>query len=152
MQYVQVREKLEAFALDPASSDNTVSRWCSSGVYFVSSAYNAMFHGQSELLGTKYLWKVKAAVEFKFFFWLALQDRCWTSQRLHRHGLASDTSCALCLQCEESINHLLLGCVFSREVWSRLLQPLGWQHVLPNADSRQGDWWVYAHKRIVKDS
>jgi hypothetical protein len=72
MQYEQVRERLVAFTLDPSSPDNTVWCWCSSSVYSASSAYNAMFHGQSQLLGARYLWKVKTPMEFKFFFWLAL--------------------------------------------------------------------------------
>jgi hypothetical protein len=112
-------------------------------------AYNTMFYGQSELQGARYLWKLKAP-EFKFFFWLAMQGRCWTSERLHRHGLASDASCALCSQAEESTDHLLLGCIFTREVWTQLLQPLGWHHVIPAADSVLGNWWVDAWKRIGK--
>jgi hypothetical protein len=31
-----------------------------------------------------------------------------------------------------------------------MLQPLGWQHALPSADSRLGDWWIDARKRIAK--
>jgi hypothetical protein len=142
MQYVQVRESLESFVLDPSSPDNTVWCWCSSGIYSVSLVYSAMFHGPLELQGVRHLWKVKAHAEFKFFFLLALQHRCWTSQRLHQHRLSSDSSCALCLQCDESINHLLLGYVFSREVWTLVLRPLGWHHALPSVDSCLGDWWI----------
>jgi hypothetical protein len=40
--------------------------------------------------------------------------------------------------------------MFSREVWTRLLQPQGWQHVLPNADLSLGDWWIDVRKPIVK--
>jgi hypothetical protein len=55
MQYVHVRERLDAFALDPSSPNNLVWCWCSSSVYSASSTYKAMFHGQSELLGARYL-------------------------------------------------------------------------------------------------
>jgi hypothetical protein len=112
-------------------------------------AYNAMFYRQSELLGARYLWKTKVPAEFKFFFWLALQDYCWTSQRRQRHGLTSDATYALCSQCIESIDHLVLGCVFSREVWSQLLHSWGWQHIIPHEESL-GDWWTSARKRIAK--
>jgi hypothetical protein len=45
--------------------------------------------------------------------------------------------------------HLLLGCVF-REVWFRVLQPNGWHHIVPEADSHMADWWLDARKAIVK--
>jgi hypothetical protein len=136
--------------LDPSSPDVTTWRRCSSRVYSVKSVYSTMFYGQSELQGARYLWKVKAPTEFKFFFWLALQGRCWTSKRLHRHGLASDASCSLCSQAEESSDHLLLGYIFTREIWTWLLQWLGWHHAIPTADSILGIWWVDARKWIGK--
>jgi hypothetical protein len=108
-----------------------------------------MFYGQSELMGARHLWKVKAPTEFKFF-WLTLQDCCWTLERLRRHGLSSDSSCALCSQCDESINHLILSCVFSREVWVHELRSKGRQHVAPSDNSQLGDWWLDARKRIAK--
>jgi hypothetical protein len=58
--------------------------------------------------------KVKAPNEHHFFIWLAIQDRCWTSERLQRHGL-----CALCNQGVELISHLLFGCVL--EIWFKVL-------------------------------
>jgi hypothetical protein len=45
---------------------------------------------------------------------------------------------------------MLLGCVYSRKVWARMLQSLGWGHVLPVADSSLGSWWVREGKRIAK--
>jgi hypothetical protein len=30
------------------------------------------------------------------------------------------------------------------------LTPLGWQHVIPHAESWLGDWWTGARKRIAK--
>jgi hypothetical protein len=94
----------------------------------------------SSAIGAKQLWKDKAPVEYKFFLWLATQDRCWTNGRRHRHGLTDDVSCALCLQHEE-IDHLLLGCVYSHEVWFLMLSKFGWQQI----SSAVGDsvtWWL----------
>jgi hypothetical protein len=48
---VEIREWLETFWLPPSSQDSTVWSWCSSRSYSIRSAYNAMFYGQSELLG-----------------------------------------------------------------------------------------------------
>ncbi|OEL17391.1 hypothetical protein BAE44_0021590, partial [Dichanthelium oligosanthes] len=52
--------------------DRVIWRWCPSGLYSCSFAYQAHFVGQSALLGAKELWKVKAPNEFRFFFWLAI--------------------------------------------------------------------------------
>jgi hypothetical protein len=46
-----------------------------------------------------------------------LLGRCWTSLRLQQHGLDNDGPCALCLQCSECLDHLLVGCSYSRQVW-----------------------------------
>jgi hypothetical protein len=85
------------------------------------------FLGQSATQGAKQLWKARALAEYKFFFWLANQDRCWTNEHRHRHGLTDNVTCALCLQHDEEIGHLLLGCVYSREVWYLMLSGSGCQ-------------------------
>jgi hypothetical protein len=79
-------------------TDRIIWKCTASSQYSSSSAYAAMFLGQSVLLGAKELWKVNAPNEFRFFFWLAMQDRCWSSERLARHGLWNNGPCALCDQ------------------------------------------------------
>jgi hypothetical protein len=49
----------------------------------------------------------------KFFIWLTLLGRPWTSDRLQRYQLQSSGYCDLCSQAVESISHLLL---FSRSL------------------------------------
>jgi hypothetical protein len=43
----------------------------------------------------------------------------------HRHNLQNSGPCALCAQLPETIQHLIAGCVFSREVWFILLWKSG---------------------------
>jgi hypothetical protein len=62
--------------------DTFAWRWSASRVYLASSACTVLNLGQTLLLGAKEMWRTKAAMEVKFFLWLALQDRCWTSERL----------------------------------------------------------------------
>jgi hypothetical protein len=109
-----------------------------------------MFLGSSELLGVRQLWKIKAPSEHKFFAWLVLQDRCWTSDRHQRHGLQADSTCALCDQNPEYVRHLLLGCVYSREVWASILQSYGWEQLVLMPDSSFTDWWLALRKRVTK--
>jgi len=102
--------------------DRFVWRWSPDGVYSSSSAYKAFFHGLTLLPGARQLWRASVPPKVKFFAWLALHGRIWTSDRRRRHGLQDDASCALCDQEDETADHLLLGCVFTREVWHRLLR------------------------------
>jgi hypothetical protein len=78
----------------------------------------------------------------KFFFWLALHGRLWTAERWMRHGLQPDSDCALCNQDDESFNHLLASCVYTREVWHHLLAHVGFQHLCPSSNSSLVDWWL----------
>ena len=43
--------------------------------------------GKKAILGAKKLWKVRTPNNCKFFIWLVLLGRCWTSKSLQRHGL-----------------------------------------------------------------
>jgi hypothetical protein len=141
MQYVQVRELVDSFQL-MEGDDMVAWRWCASGQFSSSSAYDVMFLGQSTMQGAKQLWKARALLEHKFFLWLAIQDRCWTNGRRFRHGLTDDANCALCLQHDEEINHLLLGCVYSREVWFLMLSKLGYQQLAPVVEEAATSCWL----------
>jgi hypothetical protein len=84
----------------------------------------------------------------KFFTWLAFHGRCWTSDRLH--NLPNRGPCALCSQTIEMVDHLLVGCGFSREVWFQVLSSCGLQQWTPSPDDRIAEWWTRARKGIPK--
>jgi hypothetical protein len=74
IQYVEVRERMDTIMLShssPGTQNCAMVQFC-----FILDKVRIQRHGQSELQGVRYLWKVKGMVEFKFFFWLALQGRC----------------------------------------------------------------------------
>lgn len=62
-----------------------------------------------------------APLRIKLFIWLTLLGRCWTADRLARHGLPQEPSCLLCDQELEMMQRLLAGCSFSRQVWHDVL-------------------------------
>jgi hypothetical protein len=125
-----------------------VWRWSSSGSYSVSSTYRAFFAGSTKLLGGKELWHTKAPPRVKLFFWLALHRRLWTADRRKRHGLQDDDACALCDQAPETVSHLLLGCVFSRQIWHALLEPIHLLALLPDGEQELREWWMQQRGRI----
>jgi hypothetical protein len=93
---------------------------------------------------------VKALNERQFFIWLAIQDRCRTSDRLHRHGLGNNGPCALRSQESKTIGHLLLAWVFSREVSFKTLAKCSWQRLVPGADDEFSNWWIHHLKAVTK--
>jgi hypothetical protein len=95
-QYLLLRGHLIGVAMQEETPDRFIWYWSSSGVYSSSSAYGALFLGQTSLHGAKELWKIKAPNNRRFFMWLILHGRCWTLERLQRHGLHNHGLCALC--------------------------------------------------------
>lgn len=142
VEYVNLWDELVNFSLDPLVPDRFIWRWTADGLYSASSAYRAFFVGHTSLPGARELWRASAPPKIKFFFWLALHGRLWTAERRMRHGLQPRGTCILCDQEDETTDHLLLGCVFSRQVWCILLGRAGLQVLMPAPGSRLADWWL----------
>ena len=127
--------------------------WTPDKTFSTSSAYRAFYVGQYQVNGAKVLHKTQAPGKCKFLVWLALHDRCWTAERRKRHGLQDDDACILCNQEPESIDHLLLLCPFSREIWFRVLSWFSWGEVAPDSQAfNLAVWWAAARKRIPRDT
>jgi hypothetical protein len=104
--------------------------------------------GQASVLGTKELWKTRAPNNFCFFVWLVMLDRCWTAECLHRHGIRSTVDCILCCQHMETIDHLVMQCAFTHEVWFKSLRCYSWQHLAPSPNRSFALWWTSVRKRV----
>lgn len=121
------------------------------GKYSASSAYRAFFHGAASLPGAKELWRTKAPARVKLFYWLDIHRRLWTAEHRKRHGLQDEDACALCNQEPETADHLLVGCVVTRELWSSLLAPLGLQTLAPTREEDATPlWWLREWRQIDK--
>jgi hypothetical protein len=49
--------------------------------------------------------------------WLALRGRQWTADRRQQHGLDANENCFLWDQEPETINHIIVTCSFSQQIW-----------------------------------
>ena len=115
--------------------DNIKWKLSSSGEYSSKSACEAQFLGTIATPALSSIWKTWALPKCKFFAWLILQNRVWSSDRLARRGWPHNTSCALCRQKMETALHLLADCRFTRRVWESnalwiqepLLKPSNWK-------------------------
>ncbi|XP_059315533.1 uncharacterized protein LOC132066187 [Lycium ferocissimum] len=61
-----------------------------------------------------------------FTMWLQQQDRLHTTNRLKKWGLQMDHKCTLCKAIDEDRNHFFAECVYTRELWMRLML---WQQI-----------------------
>nr|BAJ96746.1 predicted protein [Hordeum vulgare subsp. vulgare] len=126
-QYLQLWQLAQQVTLS-TEPDKLTWRWTTSGVYTSQSAYLATFQGSTTCFSWKLIWKNGAPPKVKFFHWLACQDRCWTAERLARHGLQHHPRCLLCDQAPETTRHLMLECPFARQTWH---ETLAWLRMQP---------------------
>lgn len=110
--------------LDPQQPDQHIWLPLPPGEFSLKSACERFFVGGIEFEPHK----------AKLFLWLAIRNRCWTADRLQHRGMPHPKICPLYDQCNETINHLLLGCVFAREIWYHVLQWTGMDRLAPHRD------------------
>ena len=151
LDFFLIWDRTRDLQLDQNLMDKICWKWTSDRVFSTASAYRSFFFGQHPVEGAKLLRKSRAPGKCKFFIWLVIHDRCWTAARRKKHGLQDDDSCALCAQMSETVDHLLIACPFTREVWFRLLRRSDWLSLAPNAQSTFFvSWWSTARKQLSK--
>ena len=62
------------------------------------------------------------------------------------------SSCFTCLQEEDNVEHILIQCVFAREVWHECLQELNLNVERPTMEDTLLDWWLQARRGFGKES
>jgi hypothetical protein len=139
--FLNVLDLTADWALNPDQEDKHILLLSSSGFYCAKSAYAVFFLGATTFKPWERIWKTWAPSKCKFFMWLVAHGRC-SADRLAKKGLPHPQFCPLCDQEEETLNHLLVSCVFSREVWFQIMKSVGLQHLAPNLESSSfEDWW-----------
>jgi hypothetical protein len=121
------------------------------GQYSAKGTYELLCQGSIRSATAICIWNSGAPLKCKFFMWLALQYRVWTSDRRIRHGLQDDmVSCYTCLQEEDTLDHILMGCVVAREVWFRCSRQIGFQIQIPDGDTNLEAWWLAVRSNCLK--
>lgn len=141
-QMLQLCDIIGQTALDPSQPDKHTWLPSQSGEFSSKSAYERLFVGGIEFEPHKRLWRSWAPLKAKLFLWLAYWNRCWTADRLQRRGLPHPAACPLCDQHDETIDHLLIRCVFTREIWHHVFQWIGTTTLEPQGDEASfHNWW-----------
>ena len=74
----------------------------------------------------------KAGPRSIFITWLLLHHRLLTADRLISWGVSCISTCPLCGDADETLEHLFFICPYSSSVWAAILQLLGIQQQLPS--------------------
>ncbi|WVZ54435.1 hypothetical protein U9M48_005227 [Paspalum notatum var. saurae] len=120
LEYVRLWRAVQNLELQPNNEDAITWKFTSSGEYSSNSAYRAQFFGSVQTNLKHLIWQTWAPLECKFFSWLAIQNRIWTSDRLHARGWDNAGQCPLCRRAPESGIHLFAECRFTRCIWKEL--------------------------------
>ena len=131
-QFAQLWEKISTVTLNNDIEDSIVWKFTKDGTYSASSAYKAQFEGLTSSDMVQSVWKMWAPPRCKFFAWLVLQNRIWTSDRLTRRGWPNCGLCPLCKQTQESAAHLFFQCRFTLRIWRIILSWLGMHYITPS--------------------
>ena len=53
----------------------------------------------------------------KYIQFRTLHHRFYTNEKLHKMGIKNSDQCSFCLSCTDSVEHMLIQCHISRELW-----------------------------------
>lgn len=149
MQLYMMQQAIAQVERDETAEDTFSWPSDNSGTYSAKSTYRRLCMGSAEFEPAGYIWKCWAPLKCKIFMWLAVQYRVWTSDRRARHGLQDQPSpCYTCLQEEDNVDHMLIQCVFSREVWFLLFEHYGIDGRPPSTHDTLVQWWRDSRGRI----
>ena len=106
-----------------------------SGQYSVKEGYQSLYDGKNIAHERKFklCWHDVVLPKVGVFFWLALQNRILTSDRLQRLHIIDSFLCVLCGKEWENATHLLLSCDFAHDFWMRVLVRLGCYGPFPSS-------------------
>lgn len=89
------------------------------------------------------LWKLNAPPRTRLLMWNILENKVPTGSLLKKRAFSGPSRCVMCLQAEESTQHLFLSCPTTRTIWAQVIQSLDlnadWQGVDINSAWEQ--WW-----------
>ena len=125
----------------PGTTDIIIWTLSTNGCYSVGSAYKAQFLGLAPCSFESLVWKTWEPPKCRFFAWLVVQNRLWTSDRLPIIRWPQNPLCQLCKNQGETAKHILFKCRCYRQIWQAttswlshpsLVQDMGtgWQTML----------------------
>ncbi|KAK3204767.1 hypothetical protein Dsin_018813, partial [Dipteronia sinensis] len=73
----------------------------------------------------KLVWFPQNIPRMSFILWMVVRGRLPSRDRIHKYDPRAVTTCVLCNSHLESHAHLFFECLFSRAIWTQLLNYYG---------------------------
>jgi hypothetical protein len=140
-EFLHLWDILLNFELQKEMNDNHFWRVAANRKYSVKVACESFFLGSISFEPFQRIWKTWALPKCHSFLWLAAHKKCWTTDHLARHGMNHPDRCPLCDQEEETIDHLLISCVFARRFWFTFLGKVNLQGNSPQPEDTSFFEW-----------
>lgn len=136
----QLKRFIGGFQLLISIPDTWVWKREPEGLYTVQSAYKLIKGDPADISEPifKLLWESRAPSNVCVFGWRMLLDRLPTKVNLLRRQILTvedDLRCVLCLQGNETTNHVFVTCPVASKMWARCYRWLGSSLVLPGSCS-----------------
>ena len=104
-----------------------------SGKFSVKPLYFALEAGCPSLFPSSCIWNVNVQPKISSFAWEATWGKALTLDMVQKRGRALANRCFMCLEKEETIDHLLLHCSKTRVLWDLLFTLFGVSWVLSSS-------------------
>ena len=114
-----------------------------SGIYTAAEGYAAILAipwASPNPAPWKSLWKFPSIPKIDVFIWTVLHNGILTADNLRKKGWALPSRCPLCTCAEETVDHLLLFCDFTKDVWKAMLWPIA--VILPGYFTELFSCWI----------
>ncbi|XP_074305989.1 uncharacterized protein LOC141641217 [Silene latifolia] len=118
--------KIAAYYLSPEPylEDSLYWNASSSGKFTIKSTLTliktADMSPETEPIAWHVIWKLPVQQRVRMFIWLAAHGRLMTNYNRVRRGIHDDPICPRCFEEDESTDHHLRRCPYSRELWDLL--------------------------------
>ena len=85
-----------------------------------------------------------APPKVEFFMWLALLGKLNTRYRLYVKGILQEdqSTCTFCKLQPETLDHVLMSCTYSQQVWRLLASELGHSWITPASFKQHYENWM----------
>ncbi|XP_035544454.1 uncharacterized protein LOC108983424 isoform X2 [Juglans regia] len=99
--------------------------------FSVKTYYKILVSQGNEYFPWKSIWKSRVPSKVAFFVWTAALGKILTTDNLRKRGLIVTDWCYLCKKNGESVDHLLLHCEVTRELWNGIFRRVDVAWVMP---------------------
>lgn len=111
-----IKQLLKDSVPSALEEDKPIWIWEKDGNFTVESVYRHFINSGVIPVNTKWIWKAKRPHKIRVFLWLVCKETLLTWQNLQKRGCSGPNICVLCRKAEESAEHIMLSCCYSRSV------------------------------------